>query len=309
VKARHFDARAPTPLQVDCPKRAEFEGIRAMARKVLLLSARMIIVRRNEARQHHVRGRHEAWLTFPSVGIPDPLAGGLESLEFLNEDRLAPASAIASQPPHDAEILTYVREGAIAFQDSTGRSRVIQAGEFHRVAPGQTVRHRASNASRTENAHVFQIWLRAPPGGLEPGQDQMRFSAAERRGWLFLVASPDGRRGSLRIQPDVLVYSALLESGQHLVHDLAPGRRAWLHVVDGSVTLDDLVLTKGDGVGITAERAVSVTSRSPAEFLLLNLADAESPSRPDNVELAEKPPRLATNEDKTKRGATSVVTS
>jgi redox-sensitive bicupin YhaK (pirin superfamily) len=244
----------------------------------------MLVVRRNEARQRHVRGKHEAWLSFPPLGTPDPFAGGLDGVEFLNEDRLAPGATIASQPPHDAEILTYVREGALAFQDSTGRSRVIQAGEFHRVAPGHTARHRSSNASRTEAAHVFQIWLRAPLGGLESGQDQKRFSAAERRGWLFLVASPDGRRGSLRIQPDVLVYSALLEIGQHLVHDLAPERRVWLHVVQGSAAIDDVVLTTGDGVGISAERAVSFTAREATEFLLLDLADPGSLARAANPE-------------------------
>ncbi len=270
----------------------------------------MIILRRDEARQHHARGKHAAWLTFPPVGNADPLAGGLASVEFLNEDRLAPGSAIASQPPHDSEILTYVREGALAFQDSTGRSRVIQAGEFHRVAPGETVRHRESNASRTEAAHAFQIWLRAPAGGLGPGQDQMRFSAAERRGWLFLVASPDGRRGSLRLQADVLVYSALLEIGQHLVHDLAPGRTVWLHVVEGSATLEDLVLTTGDGVGISAERAVSLTARAATEFLLIDLTDAAPRLRPENVEIAPAPlPEPAAKNGKTKRWAAGVVRS
>jgi redox-sensitive bicupin YhaK (pirin superfamily) len=267
----------------------------------------MITLRRDEARQHHVRGKHEAWLTFPPVGNTDPLSGGLPFVELLNEERLAPGSTIASQPPHDCEILTYVREGALAFQDSTGRSRVIQAGEFHRVAPGATVRHRESNASRTEAAHAFQIWLRPPPGGLEPGQEQMRFSAAERRGWLFLVASPDGRRGSLRLQTDVLVYSALLETGQHLAHDLASGRSVWLHVVDGSVTLDDVVLTTGDGVGISAERAVSLTARGATEFLLLEFADLDARSRPDGVEPAPAAAaRPGAIDSKTKR-ATAVV--
>jgi redox-sensitive bicupin YhaK (pirin superfamily) len=135
----------------------------------------------------------------------------------------------------------------------------------------------------------------------------MRFSAAERRGWLFLVASPDGRRGSLRLQTDVLVYSALLETGQHLAHDLASGRSVWLHVVDGSVTLDDVVLTTGDGVGISAERAVSLTARGATEFLLLEFADLDARSRPDGVEPAPAAAaRPGAIDSKTKR-ATAVV--
>ena len=115
-----------------------------------------------------------------------------------------------------------------------------------------------------------------PGGGLEPGYEQKRFSAAERRAGLCVVASPDARRGSLRIHQDALIYSAMLDPGQHVVHELSPGRRAWLHLVQGEAVLGDIVLTTGDGAGFAAERAVSLTAQEETEILLIDLG-VESP--------------------------------
>jgi hypothetical protein len=169
-----------------------------------------------------------------------------------------------------------VREGALAYEDSMGRSGVIHAGEFQRMTPGRGIHHSQTNASRTDDAHVFQIGLRPWEADLDSGQEQKRFSAAQRRGGLCVVASPDARKGSLRIHQDALMYSAMLDPGQHLVHELSQGRRAWLHLVQGEVSIGDLVLTAGDGVGISAERAVSLTAREEAEILLVDLG-AEQP--------------------------------
>ena len=127
-----------------------------------------------------------------------------------------------------------------------GRSGVIHAGEFQRIAAEPGIRHSEMNASRSDQAHVFKIGLRAAPAGLEPGHQQKRFSVAERRGELCVVASMDARRGSLRMRQDALIHSAMLHPGQHIAHELTPGRMGWLHVVHGSVTFGDTVLTAGD---------------------------------------------------------------
>jgi redox-sensitive bicupin YhaK (pirin superfamily) len=230
----------------------------------------MITLRRARDRRHERRRQHEVWLTFSAQDREDPLADGFGKLEMLNEDRLPPGAGLG-HPHHDAEVITYVREGALDYEDSMGRSGMIQAGEFRRLTAAQGIRHSESNASRTDWAQVFQIWVRPSAAGLEPSHEQRRFSAAERRGLLCVVASPDARRGSLRIHQDALVYSAMLDPGQHVVHELSQGRSAWLHVVQGEAILDDLVLTAGDGAGLTAERAVSLTARGASELLLLDL--------------------------------------
>ena len=153
---------------------------------------------------------------------------------------------------------------------------MLQAGEFQRTTPGREVRQGETNASRTDWAHVFRLWLRPSEAELDPGREQKRFSTAERRGALCVVASPDARRGSLRLHQDALLYSALLGPGKHVVHALPEGRSAWLHLVEGEITLGDVILFSGDGAGLTAERAVSLTAREETEILLVDLG-AERP--------------------------------
>ena len=233
----------------------------------------MITLRRGEER--HRNGEQKVWFTFNSQDRTDPLADGFGTLEFLDEEHLSPGADVPLHPQHDAEIVTYVRAGTLAYEDSRGHSGVIRAGEFQRTTAGRGLRLRQTNASGTDWAHVFQIWLRPSEAELEPNHEQKRFSAAERRGILCVVTSPDGRRGSLRIHQDVMIYSVLLDPGQHVVHPLLPGHRAWLHLVEGEGTLDGVILTTGDGAGIQAEHAVSLTAQEKTEILLLDLGDQE----------------------------------
>jgi redox-sensitive bicupin YhaK (pirin superfamily) len=232
----------------------------------------MIEVRRAKERRHDHRGQQETWLTFNVQARADPLPDGFNSLQILNECRLPPGGGSPTLPHSDTEIITYVLEGSLAYDDSLGRSGVMHAGEFRRMTAGRNVRCTEKNASRGDWARIFQLWLRSRDAGVQPGDEQKRFSTAQRRGGLCLVASPDGRLGSLHLREDALVYSALLERGQHIVHDLQPGRGAWLHVVNGEVTLGDDVLGSGDGAGISAE-PVSFTAREETEILLLDLVE------------------------------------
>jgi quercetin 2,3-dioxygenase len=240
-----------------------------------------MITLRRAGQRHHDRGRkREVWHTFDAQDRMDPLAAGFGALEIFDEDRLSPGGDLPRRPDRDAEIVTYVRGGALACDDPMGRSGVIHAGEFRRTTTGRGSRQSETNASRTDWAQVFQIWLRPGQVGLEPGHEQKRFSTAERRGGLCVVASPDARRGSLRIYQDAVLYSAMLAPGKHVVHELREGRCAWLHVVEGEITLDDAVLTSGDGAGLTVERAVSLTAREETELLLVDLG-AERPRSHD----------------------------
>jgi redox-sensitive bicupin YhaK (pirin superfamily) len=233
----------------------------------------MITLRRTTERIHDGGRKLETWLTFGPKDPAGMLCGGLGNIEFLKESRLAPGVGVPRASGRDAEILTYVREGALAYENSLGGSGVVQAGEFQRVTVGRGLRHSQTNASRTDWAHFFQIWLRPSEIDLDPGHEQKRFTTAQRRGGLCVVASNDARRGSLRIHQDALIYSALLDPGQHVVRELSQGRSAWLHVVHGEVTLGDVVLSAGDGAGVTAERAVSLTASEEAEILLVDLGE------------------------------------
>jgi redox-sensitive bicupin YhaK (pirin superfamily) len=234
----------------------------------------MITLRRAAERQHEKSRTLETWLTFEPRDRVGILADGLGNIEMLKESRLAPGARVPRASGHDAEILTYVREGALAYENSLGSSGIVQAGEFQRVTAGRGLHRNRTNASRTDGVHFFQIWLRPSEADLDPGHEQKRFTAAQRRGGLCIVASHDARRGSLRIHQDALIYSALLDPGQHVVHELSPDRSAWLQLLQGEVTFGDTVLCTGDGAGITAERAVSLTASEESEILLVDMGEA-----------------------------------
>lgn len=232
----------------------------------------MITPRRALERLHVLRRRQELWLSFATQAGGGVGSGAFGALEVLNEERFPPGASVPRQVRHDAEIITFVREGELEHQNSAGGGGVIRSGEFHRLSAGSGLRVSERNPSRSDWAHVFQVWLRPTVAGLEPGQQQKRFCAAERRGGWCVIASPDGRDGSLSIHQDALLCSTLLDPGHHAIHELAPGRMAWLHVVQGVVDLGDEVLSGGDGAAITGERAVSLTAREGSELFLLDLA-------------------------------------
>ena len=234
----------------------------------------MMTLRRASERAHEKRSQQESWLTFRPRDQADPLANGFGSLSVLREGRLPPQGG-ARKSLQDAEVITYVREGALVYEDSTGLSGVLRAGEFQRTTAGRGLRYSTTNASQTSWAHVFQIWLSPTTTGLEPSHEQRRFSVAERRGALCVVASPDGRQGSLRVNQDALLHSAILDPGQHIVHVLARGRSAWVHVVAGVVSMDTVTLSGGDGIGVHGEPTVSLTAREAAEIILLELDEPQ----------------------------------
>ena len=221
-------------------------------------------------RCHLRRGSHDVWLTFWAEDRPGP-AAAFGVLVGLEEVRLLPRAGPADHPRDEAETITYVFRGALAQRDSTGRSGVIQAGEFQRITTGRGIRRKESNASRIDWTHLFRVSFLPAEVGAGPSYEQKRFAAAERHNVLCVVASPDGRQGSLRIHQDAFVYSGALDPGRHLVHELRPDRGAWLHVISGEAALQDVVMTAGDGAGVTGESSVSLTAREETEILFLDL--------------------------------------
>ncbi len=247
----------------------------------------MITARRASERFHEHGRKRRVWLTFERPSVR-PLVDAFGALTRFDEQRLPRSGGMPSRGYEDVEVLLYVREGSVAFEDGGGRSWMLQAGEFQLTTASRRARHKATNASRADGTHLFELCIRTTVVGLTAERTLRRFSAGERRGELCVVASEDGRRGSLRLHEDVAVYSALVSSGQHLIHPLAPGRSAWLHVVTGEVVVGDLRLTMGDAAGVVGERSISFTSREPSEILLVDLP-AEAPPLPAPIRLSTRP--------------------
>ena len=211
-------------------------------------------------------------MTFDSGSPTDALGMGFRTLESLNEEGLAPGTSLLLQPRKDIEVLTYVREGTLTQEDPSGRTHVLGVGECGRSGVRSGARHRAGNRSLTQYAHAFQCSVTSDRKDPRSRPEQRRFPVAERRGILRLMGSPDGKDGSLRMHQDIRVYSSLLDIGHHLIHELAPGRGAWLHVVKGGIQLFDHGLRAGDGASLVDEAAVSWTALEPSEILLFDLA-------------------------------------
>jgi hypothetical protein len=210
------------------------------------------------------RGRR-GWASFDG---PEP---GFRSLDSLREDELAPGAAFHIDVSRDLEILTYVREGSLILLDPAGRTMSLETGECHRTLLRVGSPQKATNTSLTEAARIFQLRVRPDHSLLRTPPEKRRFSKAERGGILRLMGSRGGRNGSLRLRQDVDVYSSILDPGRHVVHELAPGRGAWLHVVDGRIQMGDEILEPGDGMSIVDELAISLTARRPSEILLFDV--------------------------------------
>jgi len=234
----------------------------------------MITIRHAGERGHFDHGWLDTHHTFSFADYHDERYMGFSDLRVINDDVVQPAQGFGTHPHRDMEIVTYVLEGELLHRDSMGNGSVIRPGEVQRMTAGTGVRHSEENASREKPVHLLQIWVLPAQRGLAPGYEQTAFPEAERRGRLRLVASPDAAEGSVTIHQDARMYATLLARGEEVRHPLAAGRRAWVHVARGELTLNGRPLGAGDGAAIEREEEIVLAGRGadPAEALVFDLA-------------------------------------
>ncbi len=202
----------------------------------------------------------------------DPRYMGFRALRVLNEDRLAPGRGYGSHPRRDLELVTYVLSGALHHQDSLGSDVVIMSGGLQRVSAGTGVLHTETNASTAEPLHVIQMWIAPARTRLRPNYQQRAYPLAARRAALTLLASDDGRDGSVKVHQDVAIFSSVLKTRERTVIALEPGRHAWVQVVSGAVQVNEVELSAGDGASVSDELALELSSTSVSETLVFDLA-------------------------------------
>ena len=232
----------------------------------------MIRVRPSGERGHFDHGWLDTYHSFSFGDYHDPRHMGFRALRVLNEDRVSPGRGFGRHGHRDMEILTYVLEGALEHQDSMGNRSVIRPGEIQRMTAGTGVLHSEANPSPTEPVHLIQIWLTPDRPGHDPGYEQRTIDPAAAVGRWRLIASNDGRDGSVTVHQDVALYLSRLEPGGDLSYDLSPGRHAWLQVTRGSLTLNGHPLRAGDAAALSDEPTLSVRAGEGAEVLLFDLA-------------------------------------
>jgi hypothetical protein len=239
----------------------------------------MITLRKSADRGYADHGWLKSFHSFSFADYYDPAHMGFGNLRVINEDRIAPGTGFGTHAHRDMEIVSYVLAGGLAHKDSMGNgeaagaaSGVIRPGDVQRMSAGRGVRHSEFNHAADATTHFLQIWIEPKERGIEPGYEQRHFDAAEKRGRLRLVASPDGRDGSVTIHADATIRSGLFDGAERALAPIAPGRKAYVHVVRGKVDVNGQRLGAGDALGLQQEAEVRIENGEKAEVLLFDLA-------------------------------------
>ena len=232
----------------------------------------MITLRPAAERGHADHGWLDSHHTFSFADYHDPAHMGFRGLRVINDDRVAPGRGFGTHGHRDMEILSYVLEGALEHKDSMDTGSVIVPGDVQRMSAGTGVMHSEFNGSKTAPVHFLQIWLIPGKRGNAPGYEQKAFTAEQRNGVLRVVASPNGRDGSLTIHCDAVVFAGLLDKGQAAEVAIGKGRGAWVHVASGKVRVNGRDLGEGDGASLEDEASVKVEGVDRGEVLVFDLA-------------------------------------
>jgi redox-sensitive bicupin YhaK (pirin superfamily) len=232
----------------------------------------MIEIRKANDRGLADHGWLRSYHTFSFADYYDPAHMGFGPLRVINEDRIQPGTGFGTHGHRDMEIISYVLEGALAHKDNMGNGSTIVPGDVQRMSAGKGVLHSEFNHSRDGITHFLQIWIEPNVAGLTPSYEQKHFDAAATRGRLRLVASPDGREGSVTVHQDACLYAAILDGAERATHELAPGRRAYVHVARGKVTVNSQLLDAGDALKASKIEEIVLERGENAEVLLFDLA-------------------------------------
>jgi redox-sensitive bicupin YhaK (pirin superfamily) len=239
----------------------------------------MITLRKSAERGHAQHGWLDSFHSFSFADYHDPAHMGVGNLRVINEDRIAPGTGFGTHGHRDMEIVSYVLEGELAHKDSMGNGEagsanagVIRPGDVQRMSAGTGVRHSEFNHAEGQTTHFLQIWILPDQAGITPGYEQKHFDAASKRGTLRLVAAPDGRDGAVTIHADATLSAGLFDGAERAERALQPGRIAYVHLVRGSLRVNDHALHAGDAARLDRESKLVLEGGECAEVLVFDLA-------------------------------------
>jgi quercetin 2,3-dioxygenase len=232
----------------------------------------MITLRKSQDRGYADHGWLKSYHSFSFAGYHDAAQMGWGNLRVINEDRIAPGTGFGTHGHKDMEIISYVLSGSIGHKDNVGNSASIPPGDVQRMSAGKGILHSEFNHAPQEETHFFQIWIEPNVMGIEPGYEQKTVPTAEKQGVLKLVAAPEGEGASIRLHADARIYAGLFDGSQHATLALDPARKAYVHLVRGSLSVNGQVLQGGDAAKIQDESSLSLNAAADAEVLVFDLA-------------------------------------
>ena len=231
----------------------------------------MIAYRKSSERGHAEHGWLDSFHSFSFADYYDPAHMGFGPLRVINEDRVQPGRGFGTHGHRDMEIVSYVLDGELSHKDNMGNGSVIEPGDVQRMSAGRGVMHSEFNPSADRPVHFLQIWIEPNVTGIRPSYEQKRVDAAAKRGRLVPIATPEGRDGSVTIHQDATIFAALLDGAERVTHEVAAGRRAYVHVARGSVAVNGERLGPGDAVKLDGGARIALSDGDDAEVLLFDL--------------------------------------
>ncbi|CAG2141136.1 pirin family protein [Ralstonia mannitolilytica] len=231
----------------------------------------MIEMRPSQDRGYADHGWLKSYHSFSFADYMDPEHVQFGPLRVINEDRVAPGMGFGTHGHRDMEIISYVLDGELAHKDSMGNGSVLRPGDVQRMTAGTGVRHSEFNHAQDQTTHFLQIWVLPAQMSLTPSYEERHFDAAAKRGKLALIASADGRDGSVEVHQDMALYAGRFDGAEAATLSLADGRRAYVHVVRGKVSVNGRALTGGDAAKLTHETAVTLSDGEDSEVLVFDL--------------------------------------
>ena len=232
----------------------------------------MMQIRRSQERGYADHGWLKSHHSFSFAGYHDPAWMGWGNLRVINEDRIAPGMGFGTHGHRDMEIISYVLQGNLAHKDSMGNVKGIPPGDVQRMSAGKGVMHSEFNHAPDQTTHFLQIWIEPNVKGIEPGYEQKTFADVDKRGQLRLVASPDGAQGSVSIHADAALYAGLLDAEESAELALDQHRKAYVHVVRGTLDVNGQRLNTGDAALLQGETQLQLAHGEDAEVLVFDLA-------------------------------------
>jgi len=231
----------------------------------------MLSVRKSSERGHADHGWLKSFHSFSFADYYDPAHMGFGNLRVINEDWIAPGTGFGTHGHRDMEIVTYVLEGALAHRDDMGNGTTILPGDVQRMSAGSGVRHSEFNHAPNAATHLLQIWIEPDVRGIAPEYEQKNFDAAGKRGKLRLVASPDGRDGSVKIHADASMYAGLFDAAEAATLPVARDRKTYVHVVRGTLDVNGQSLAAGDAAMLSDASALELSNGRDAEVIVFDL--------------------------------------
>jgi len=231
----------------------------------------MLQIRRSEERGVANHGWLQSRHTFSFGSYHDPKHTGFGPLLVINEDQVLGGQGFGTHGHRDMEIISYVLSGALEHKDSMGTGSVLHYGDVQRMSAGNGVRHSEFNHSPSEQVHFLQIWIQPNQTGIPPSYEEKHFTPESKQGRLRLIASNDGRDGSVLIHQNAEIYASIMNEGDSLQHALKDGRNGYVHVIRGAVTVNGVPLKAGDALKISDEAGITLEQAEAAELLVFDL--------------------------------------